>query len=496
MASTINLLTKDHCNYTAKLYGTPISGEIHAEGHDVFLLHNDSTHIGMNPPNGVRNYKYGWNVHIGDSVGLTMGGVTDFKLVDDHTMKFPVGTRIKLSTSFTDSIQKFRFGGDITTIPSLHGIIINNYGWNEECKCCKVSVQWDAAVARTSFSYTMLENELELYLGERVETLPRDLPGRHIFTVGNHIRLKSGLEALVYTGAIRGDERDTGVITACEGFDRSSKCMKVAVKFIDGRNYAMSENELEFSIPKVIYNYKDGDILLYENINWLVVRSDTSSITIENEYQNIRCIVKALWHTLSLVKSSIPLLDIYVGQYLNAKHIETWSSWNSNKCPCNIVRPEAIVKVTNIGTLRDISDNPYRMFSFEWAGTIYDATLGRENIYTVSNGITVLGSLSTSANSIGSASYVSAEAYNSEIERNGAGYAEHILQEHRSAFGSSSPRNWYTGVVFDPQPLAGVKKVIDPKADREKYLCGTDPFEKISIPTKDLIMKKEKKFSL
>jgi hypothetical protein len=53
------------------------------------------------------------------------------------------------------------------------------------------------------------------------------------------------------------------------------------------------------------------------------------------------------------------------------------------------------------------------------------------------------------------------------------------------------PYIYETNLISDPP-----EKKIDPKTNREKYICGVDPFEVEPTPTPDLIMKKEKKFSL
>jgi hypothetical protein len=548
MADIANLLDKDGCKYKAKIHNDPVSGELCVENGSVFLLHNSTTHYGGSPTKGMRGYKASWNVHRGDVDGLRSENVKDFELVVSNSAKFPAGTRVKLASRFTGTTTKFQFGGDITTLPSEYGVIASNSGWCDSYKSCKVLVRWDKGSALTYDTYSMLENELELAGAEEAKPAPRDIPGIHRFKVGDKVRIKSGLTFLLYTGAIRGDDRDNGEIRSTEMFDRDKKCMKVGVKFADGRNYTMSEDELEFlpSAPP-FHMYVTGDIVEFEGKVWIVIRHDSTGINMEKEDGAKAIILNHKFDTLRLRGHNDKMPIISVGDYLKAEHIETYAGWTGAKSPVGKVPPMATVKVTAVGKYSNLAGDSYHAFSFEWKGDIYDASQGRRNIYTKCDGrdfIKVSGIESamsgcssglhlkdvaphlieqeylgitpiewhiSSSPEIKPSSFMTEEQLRRAREmRDRELYereARYRLERDRAAYEArmqyggdlsylghtriGMPYIYETNLISDPP-----EKKIDPKTNREKYICGVDPFEVEPTPTPDLIMKKEKKFSL
>ena len=548
MADVANLLNKNGCKFKAKIYKDPVSGEVRVEGSSVFLLFNDSSHSGGCPGN-MRGYKHSWNIHKGDADGLMRENVTDFELVEDKSVKFPAGTRVKLASRFTGTTTRFQFGGDITTITSEYGVIASNSGWSDIYKGVIVLVRWDKAPDSDYHNYQMLESELEAC--SSAEKLPRDIPGVHKFKVGDKVRIKSGIRSLIYTGAIRGDDRDNGKIELCCNFDRTHKCMKVNVAFNDGRNYQMSEDELEF-LPStsVFHVYITGDIAELNGKLWIVIQHASDSINMENE-EGAKCLVHNYeFHLLTLRGHTEKMPIISVGDYLKAEHIETYAGWSGGKSPVGIIPPMATVKVTAVGKYSDLASDPYHAFSFEWKGDIYDASQGKRNIYTKCDGrdfIKVSGiesamsgcssglhlkyvaphlierdylgitpiewhispspeiRLSTTEDQIRRAREMrDRELYEREaryrLERDRASY-EARMQYGGDPMRLVDPSRYHmtrggSAYWLEPDYDTPKKLTIDPKTDREKYFCGTDPFEKIPTPTPDLVMKKEKKFSL
>jgi hypothetical protein len=556
MAEIANLLDKDGCKFKAKICDDPVSGEICVKDSDVFLLHNNTAYLGGSPTGSMRGYKASWSVHKGDATGRMCENVKDFELVVSNSAKFPTGTRVKLASKFTDTTTKFHFGGDITTIPSQYGVIASNLGWYDSYKSCKVLVRWDKGSASTYANYAMLESELELCsVTEEAKPAPRDIPGVHKFKVGDKIRLKSGITILMWGGAIRGDEKDNGEVRSCNNFNRTRKCMEVCVKFDDGRNYTMSEDELEFLPPAPAFHmFITGDIAEYLGKLWIVIGHASGSINMENQEGAKLIGHNHGFHLLKFCGHNDNMPIISVGNYLKAEHIETYAGWNGGKSPVGKVPPMATVKVTAIGKYYGLAGDPYHAFSFEWKGDIYDASLGKRNIYTLcdSREFVRVGGIETAVCSPGLSFkhaidylgmnpcreipgspyipeiewHVSAspemrysgpmsegrardlrdrEAYEREMRylREGGRAA----YEERMRYGGDPMRlidsSYYgvtrVGMSYMREPIVITdepKPKVDPKTDREKYFCGTDPFEKEPTPTKDLVMKKEKKFSL
>lgn len=498
MPTYANLLDKHGYKYKAKIHDDSVSGEIVVEHDCVYLLQN--LHSGFKPTSGTKDYKWSWSVLNGSPDTLAREHVTCFELVDDHTAKFPVGTRVKLATGCK---EPFRFGGDTSTISSKYGTVTSNYGWQEAYKSCQVLVKWDQNSAGVShISYSMLENELELFK-EEAKPAPRDIPGVHKFKVGDKVRIRSGIGPLVFTGAIRGDERDNGEVRSCENFNRTYKCMTVGVKFADGRNYTMSEDELEFlpSAP-AFHMYVTSDIAELNGKLWIVIQHASDSINMENE-EGAKCLVlNHEFHLLTLRGHTEKMPIISVGDYLKAEHIETYAGWSGGKSPVGIIPPMATIRVTAVGKYHGLSSDPYHEFSFEWKGDIYDASQGKRNIYTKCGssglhlkdvaphlieqeylGITPIEWHISSSPDMGHITPMTDEQLRRAREMRYGGDPIRVMDPFR--------------YMYEPTLMPDLpEKKIDPKQDREKYFCVTDPFEKILTPTPDLIMKKEKKFSL
>ena len=399
-------------------------------------------------------------------------------------------------------------------------------------------------------SNSALESELESCSTPEKE-VPRDIPGVHKFKVGDKIRIKAGVKSLIYNGAIRGDARDNGEVRGCEMFDRDKKCLRVNVKFIDGRNYTMSEDELEF-LPADFHMYVTGDIAEFEDKLWIVIRHDSTGINMEKEDGAKAIILNHKFDTLTLRGHTDKMPIISVGDYLKAERIETWSIWNTGKSPIGIIPPMATVKVTAIGKFADLASNPYRTFSFEWRGDEYDDALGKQNIYTPCDsrefveipGIrlgtsTPNAKLDVHPDPNGPCKpglhLIDVAGLNPCMEMGGAPYVpeiqwhisprpemrysgpmsegrardlrdreayEHLRERGRAAY---EARMRYGGMTRTGSPymyepfIMGVdpiKKEVDPKTDRESYLIAGDVFTKPSPPDKPLQFKKEKKFSL
>ena len=370
--------------------------------------------------------------------------------MDDHTAKFPVGTRVKLiSFLWDDGSINFQFGGNKTTIPSRFATVKSNQGWEDSYKSCKILVQWDSSTGSIDI-YSMLEKEFELVSGTEL----RDIPGIHKFKVDDLVRVKAGVTGFIYGGSARGNAGDCGYIFTLYGFDRDKKCMKVGVKFDDSRTYTMSEDELELK-PIELHKYVAGDVVRYKSDTWLIIESDSTGVILENSGGTKLTVLNKKYPELVFTFATTPLLRIRVGQFLRADYIETYSHCTGGLNPVGAIPKGATVKIIAVSNLCDITGKPYRSFSFEYHGKSYDATLGRNNSYSLGSASTFVSIISTSC-----------------IPNLGT---------------------IYSGFIFEPP---APEKKVDPRNNREKYIGGSDPFVERPTPTKDLEIKKEKKFSL
>lgn len=69
--------------YTAKIDGFEVDGIIFLDDTDIYLLHNNKDAKGAFPPCYKNDeYKYGWWVHSPNEEDLEIGGITDFKLLE------------------------------------------------------------------------------------------------------------------------------------------------------------------------------------------------------------------------------------------------------------------------------------------------------------------------------------------------------------------------------------------------------------------------------
>ena len=524
-----NLLGKEGCKFKAKISGDPVTGEIHIEDGKVYLLQDSKVGSRCHATMG---YKYSYTVHSGSKEALESEGVREFELVDDRTIKFSDGAIVKVKSD----VGIFRYGGDKTIIPCIYGKIKSHMDYDDVYKSNKVHVAW---YPKFDCTYSMLEKELEL--SSETEASPRDIPGIQKFKVGDLIRVKAGIKEFIFGGAARGTSGDYGKVTSTGGFNHDKKCMTVFVKFNDSRNYTMSEDELEFA-PEVptreIHTFVKGDVIKWHDTLWYVTDADCSGIIVESESGQKNTFLTADQKELEFVKSFRPeLINIRCGMYLKVEKLVNWSMNADVHCPVGNVKSGDIIRVFDVGNLKCIATGPYRPFLFEFNEKKWGGCLSAENRYSISSssfyklppsahlaakpyveaihaGLGIMDRIEYPGlhiSPVASPDWVNtgmpdprAEAYAREMyyyrEREAA--KKRAMEESYRYGGRPSYPGWinhseamHMGMMIPPDEV-WEKRLVDPRKEREKYISGVDPFDKPPAPTKDLEIKKQKKFSL